>query len=237
MKIIPAIDIIEGKCVRLTKGDYASAKTYSHNPVEVARQFEDAGIKHLHLVDLDGAKSNRIINYGIISKIASQTSLVIDFGGGLKSSEDVKIAFENGAHKITAGSIAIKDPDRIPEWLSLYGNDRILLGADCSDRKIAVGGWLEKSDEDVVEFISRYKAKGIETVVCTDISRDGMLIGPAHELYAEILSKTNISLIASGGISSVNDLDILKKAGCSGAIIGKAIYEGQIKLKELYRLC
>jgi phosphoribosylformimino-5-aminoimidazole carboxamide ribotide isomerase len=237
MKIIPAIDIIEGKCVRLTKGDYSSKKIYNENPLEVAKSFEDNGVKYLHLVDLDGAKSNRIINYKILENLASNTSLCIDFGGGLKSDKDVDIAFESGARQITGGSIAAKNRSIFEGWIKRYGAEKIILGADCMDRKIATDGWLEESDTDVIEFIRSYEDLGIIHVISTDIAKDGMLGGPSIKLYKEILEKTNIELIASGGVSKYEDLIQLKEIGCSGAIVGKAIYEGRITLRELSVLC
>lgn len=233
MRIIPAIDIIDGKCVRLTKGDYNTKKTYNENPLEVAKEFEANGIKYLHLVDLDGAKSSHIVNYKVLNVIASKTSLQIDFGGGIKSNKDVLIAFENGAKQITGGSIAIQDTTLFKEWLIKHGHEKIILGADSHNRKIATHGWQKESDEDVVDFISTYEKEGIRFVICTDISKDGMLQGPSIGLYKEILNKTGVSLIASGGITTVNDLYLLREIGCEGAIIGKAIYEGNIKLKEL----
>lgn len=233
MRIIPAIDIINGKCVRLTKGDYSTEKIYREDPLDAAKEFEDAGINYLHLVDLDGAKSSRIINYDTLYKIATETNLKIDFGGGLKSDEDLRIAFENGASQITGGSIAVKNPDIFQSWIEKYGADRIILGADCKDRKIATQGWLESSSLEVVDFIQEYEKKGISYVICTDISKDGMLEGTSNELYHEILEKTQVKLIASGGVSSVEDLYRLKEMGCEGAIIGKAFYEGRISLEEL----
>lgn len=233
MRIIPAIDIIEGKCVRLTKGDYDTKKIYNENPLEVAKEFEANGIEYLHLVDLDGAKSKHIVNHSILESIASKTNLKIDFGGGLKSDDDLRIAFECGANQITGGSIAANNPDIFLKWLSTYGSDKIILGADCSDRKIATNGWLKASELDVVDFIKDYESKGIEYVICTDIAKDGMLQGTSNELYTEIISKSDVKLIASGGISSMKDLELVKKIGCEGAILGKAIYEGNITLKEL----
>lgn len=233
MRIIPAIDIIDGKCVRLTKGDYSTQIIYNEDPLEVAKEFEANGIQFLHLVDLDGAKSSKIINYKILNKIAKSTSLRIDFGGGLKSDEDLRIAFESGASQITGGSIAVKNRKLFLEWISKYGSDKIILGADCLNRKIATQGWLENSETDVIEFISDYQQKGIDYVICTDISKDGMLEGASNELYSEILKKVNVKLIASGGVSSIDDLIKLKSLGCSGVIIGKALYEGKIKLEEL----
>jgi len=233
MRIIPAIDIIDGKCVRLTKGDYQTKKIYNENPLEVAKHFEANGIQYLHLVDLDGAKSKHIVNHKVLNSICSQTNLQVDFGGGLKSDDDIRIAFENGATQITGGSIAVKNPDIFSAWLKQYGQDKIILGADCKNRKIATNGWLEESQKDVVDFIKSYEEKSIKYVICTDISKDGMLQGTANELYEEIISKTNVNLIASGGVSSIDDLLQLKTIGCEGVIIGKAIYEGYITLREL----
>ena len=237
MRIIPAIDIIDGKCVRLSRGDYSTQKIYNQNPLEVAKEFEANGIRYLHLVDLDGAKSKHIVNYRVLESISSNTNLKIDFGGGLKSDEDVRIAFECGANQVTGGSIAAKEPDLFIRWLKQYGNDKIILGADSHNRKIATNGWLESSDFDVIDFIKDYVAKGIKQVICTDIAKDGMLEGTSNDLYTEILSQTNVGLIASGGVSSMRNLEELKQIGCEGAIIGKAIYEGNIKLKELQALC
>ncbi len=233
MRIIPAIDIINGKCVRLTKGDYNTEKIYREDPLDAAKEFEDAGLQYLHLVDLDGAKSSRIINHKTLHKIASQTSLKIDFGGGLKSDEDIRIAFENGANQVTGGSIAVKNPEIFQSWLQQYGSEKIILGADCNNRMIATHGWLESSSLDVIDFIQEYEKKGVKYVICTDISKDGMLEGTSNELYSEILKKTKVKLIASGGVSSIEDLHLLKEIGCEGAIIGKAIYEGKIDLKKL----
>lgn len=233
MRIIPAIDIIDGKCVRLSKGDYDTKKIYNENPLEVAKQFEDAGIEYLHLVDLDGAKAKQIQNQKVLEQICSNTSLKVDFGGGLKSDEDLKIAFESGANQITGGSIAAKNPNVFLKWLEEYGPDKIILGADCKDRKISTDGWLETSEVDVVDFIQNYESKGVQYVISTDISKDGMLQGTSNELYAEIMNKSNVKLIASGGVSCLNDLIELEKLGCEGAILGKAIYENKINLKEL----
>lgn len=237
MRIIPAIDIINGKCVRLTKGDYATQKTYNENPLEVAKQFEDAGIQYLHLVDLDGAKSSRIINHKTLYAIASKTNLKIDFGGGLKSTADLEIAFENGANQITAGSVAVKNKDLVLEWISKYGAEKIILGADCLDNKIATNGWLENSELHVIDFIKEYKGHTIQNVICTDISKDGMLEGPSFDLYQNIIKEVKIKLIASGGVASLDDLFALKRIGCEGAIIGKALYEGKVKLKDVQELC
>ncbi len=233
MRIIPAIDIIDGKCVRLTKGDYSTQKTYNENPLEVAKMFEDNGIKYLHLVDLDGAKSKHIINHEVLYKIASNTSLKIDFGGGIKSDNDARIAFENGASQITGGSIAVENPGMFANWLNTYGADKIILGADSKNRMIATHGWQKESEIEVVEFIDKHYKMGVKYVICTDISKDGMLQGASEELYKEILSKSNVSLIASGGVTSVTDLANLKAIGCEGAIIGKALYEGRISMKDL----
>ncbi len=237
MRIIPAIDIIGGKCVRLSKGDYSTKKIYNESPLEVAKEFEANGIQFLHVVDLDGAKSNHIVNYQVLHEIATKTKLKVDFGGGLKSNEDLKIAFENGASQITGGSIAVKNPELFLEWLAVYGPEKIILGADFNDRKIATHGWLESSTLDVIDFIGSYESKGIQYVICTDISKDGMLEGTSNELYAEIIAGTKVKLIASGGVSSMEDVEKLIEIGCEGAIIGKAIYEQKITLKELSRLC
>lgn len=234
MKIIPAIDIINGKCVRLTKGDYATQKIYNENPLEVAKLFEQHGIEYLHLVDLDGAKSGQIVNYKILEKIASNTSLKIDFGGGLKTNKDVEIAFECGANQITGGSIAVKNPILFEEWIQRFGPEKIILGADVSNGKIAVSGWQEESSEKLIPFIKNYLTKRIQSVICTDIAKDGMLQGPSFELYKTILKDIkNIKLIASGGISTFDELPKLTELGCYGVIIGKAIYENRISLKHL----
>ena len=237
MRIIPAIDIIDGKCVRLTKGDYTTKKIYNENPLEIAKSFEDNGIQFLHVVDLDGAKSNRIVNYKILEKLASKTTLAIDFGGGLKSEKDVEIAFESGAKQITGGSIAAKNRSEFVGWINRYGAEKVILGADCKDRKIATDGWLKKYDTDVIEFIQSYEQNGIRDVISTDISKDGMLEGPSINLYKDILNQTQVNIIASGGVSNINDLYRLKDIGCSGVIIGKAMYEGRITIKELSELC
>lgn len=232
MRIIPAIDIINGKCVRLSQGNYAQIKTYNENPLEVAKAFEDKGFEYLHLVDLDGAKSSHIVNYKVLYKIANQTKLKIDFGGGIKENNDIQIAFDNGANQVTGGSISIKHPEIFIEWLNLYGADKIILGADCLNRKIATNGWQQKSNIDVIDLIKNYEGKNIQYVISTDISKDGMMQGPAIELYQEIMAKTQVNLIASGGISSLNYIKILKEIGCEGIIIGKAIYEGKININE-----
>jgi len=234
MRIIPAIDIIEGKCVRLSKGDYNTKIIYNENPLEVAKSFEVHGIEYLHLVDLDGAKSSKIVNYKILEQIATQTKLKIDFGGGLKADSDLKIAFESGANQITGGSIAVKNRVIFEKWIAEYGSDKIILGADAHNEKVAISGWLEDSDEDLVPFIKGYIKKGIEYVICTDIAKDGMLEGPSFDLYAKILAEAKgIKLIASGGISTFDELPKLAEMGCEATIIGKAIYEGRITLKQL----
>lgn len=238
MRIIPAIDIIEGKCVRLSKGDYSTSKIYNENPLEVAKEFEAHGIKYLHLVDLDGAKSKHIVNHKVLEQIASKTSLKIDFGGGLKSDKDLKIAFECGAEQVTGGSIAVKDPEVFKTWLGKYGSEKIILGADANNEKVAINGWQEESQEELIPFIQNYISKGVEYVICTDISKDGMLEGPAFDLYKKILEETqesakSLKLIASGGISNFAELPRLEEIGCEGTIIGKAIYEGRISIKQL----
>ncbi|MGB0770555.1 MAG: 1-(5-phosphoribosyl)-5-[(5-phosphoribosylamino)methylideneamino]imidazole-4-carboxamide isomerase [Flavobacteriaceae bacterium] len=234
MRLIPAIDIIDGQCVRLTKGDYSTKKVYNENPLEVAKMFQDSGIEYLHLVDLDGAKAKHIVNYKILETLATQTNLKIDFGGGLKSDDDLRIAFESGAQQITGGSIAVKNPNLFESWINHYGSEKIILGADCIHGKIAIQGWQEKSSLEILSFINDYTKKGIKNVICTDISKDGMLQGPAFELYNSILSQNpNLHLIASGGVSNFEELSKLKAIGCEGVIIGKAIYEGKITLKAL----
>lgn len=251
MRIIPAIDIIEGKCVRLTRGDYASKRTYRNDPLEVAREFEAHGIEYLHLVDLDGARSGHIVNQGVLEKIATHTKLKIDFGGGLKQDNDLRIAFECGARQVTGGSIAVKDPDTFLRWVSNYGSDKIILGADAMNEKVAVSGWIEDSGKSLIPFIRSYQEEGIRYVICTDISKDGMLEGPSFSLYERILEETQtntdvsgkngvgereesgIRLIASGGISKFGEIPELSALGCEGVIIGKAIYEDRIKLSEL----
>lgn len=238
MRIIPAIDIIDGKCVRLTKGDYNTKKIYNENPLEVAKEFEASGIKHLHLVDLDGAKASRIMNYNVLEKIASKTSLSIDFGGGLKSDNDLEIAFNSGANQITGGSIAVKNASIFEGWIERFGSNKIILGADFypdnSGGKIATNGWLEESSLELIPFIKNYIKKRIHYVICTDISKDGMLQGPSFDIYNDILTHLKpIKLIASGGISTFNELPKLAEIGCEGVIIGKAIYENKISLKQL----
>ncbi len=244
MRIIPAIDIIDGQCVRLSKGDYNTKKIYNANPLEVAKEFEAHGIQYLHLVDLDGAKSKHIVNHKILEQIASKTDLKIDFGGGLKTDDDLRIAFECGANQITGGSIAVKDKQTFTGWINTYGADKIILGADALDEKVAVSGWQEESKEELLPFIQSYEKRGIQYVICTDISKDGMLEGPSFDLYKKIITSVSSSdvengaekglkLIASGGISTFDELPKLAEIGCEGTIIGKAIYENRISLKQL----
>lgn len=234
MYIIPAIDIIEGKCVRLTQGDYNQKKVYNEDPLEVARAFEDAGIRRLHLVDLDGAKAQKIINYKILEQIASHTGLQIDFGGGLKSDEDLRVAFESGARQVTGGTIAVKDPETFLSWLEQYGAEKIILGADFKDGHIAVSGWQEGSDRELFEFLQSYFARGIRYTISTDVSKDGLLQGSAVAVYEKIRKDLpKLSLIASGGITTLAEVERLAAIDCYGAIIGKAIYEGHVTLKEL----
>lgn len=234
IQIIPAIDIIDGKCVRLTQGDYAQKKVYNENPLEVARSFQDAGIQRLHLVDLDGAREKRIINYKVLEAIAAQTQLVIDFGGGLQSDEDLRIAFESGAAQVTGGSIAVKEPQTFLSWLKKFGNERIILGADARDEKIAVSGWQETTGISLLDFLEEYVAKGIKYTISTDVAKDGLLQGPATVLYQKISEKfPGLHLIASGGISAMEDILTLNAMGIYGVIVGKAIYENRISLKEI----
>lgn len=234
MRIIPAIDIIDGKCVRLSKGDYDTKKIYNEDPLEVAKSFEDAGLSYLHLVDLDGAKAKHIVNWKVLEKLAMRTTLHIDFGGGIKSDEDLKVAFESGAKQITGGSVAVKEPTVFTSWIKVYGADSIILGADAMKGKIAVSGWQEGTDKEIESFIADYVDQGIEYVISTDISKDGMLEGPSFELYDTILAKVpGLKLIASGGVSSIDDLIQLNVQGLEGAIVGKAIYENRVTLKEL----
>jgi phosphoribosylformimino-5-aminoimidazole carboxamide ribotide isomerase len=234
IEIIPAIDIIDGKCVRLSQGDYCQKKVYNEDPLEVAKRFEDHGLHRLHLVDLDGAKANRIINYRVLERIASRTSLIIDFGGGLKSDNDLQIAFDSGAKMVTGGSIAVKNPEVFRGWINKFGGEVIILGADCRDNRIAVNGWTENTDEDIFSYIEKWHKEGIQKVICTDISKDGMLEGPNVELYMQIKEQNpDIHLIASGGVGCMDDIDRLEEAHVPGVIIGKAIYEGRINLKDL----
>jgi phosphoribosylformimino-5-aminoimidazole carboxamide ribotide isomerase len=234
IEIIPAIDLIEGKCVRLSQGDYEVKKVYNEDPLEVAKMFESAGLKRLHLVDLDGAKAKHIVNYNILRKIASQTSLVIDFGGGVQSDRDLDIAFNSGASMITGGSVAVRNKDLFLSWVARYGSEKIILGADCKDHKIAVSGWQESTSIDILPFLNEYRKDGLTKVVCTDISKDGMLQGPSIDLYKDILSAyPDLYLIASGGVSCFQDIVDLENAGLPAVILGKAIYENRVTLKEL----
>jgi len=234
IEIIPAIDILDGKCVRLSQGDYDRKTVYDEDPLEVAKQFEDHGLHRLHLVDLDGTKANRVINYRVLERIASRTSLIIDFGGGLKSDYDLQIAFDSGATMVTGGSIAVKNPETFQQWINKFGEKFIILGADCRDNRVAVCGWTENTEEGIFSFIESWRKRGIQKVICTDISKDGMLEGPNVELYSKIKEQDmDIHLIASGGISCIEDIDRLEEACIPGVIIGKAIYEGRINLREL----
>lgn len=234
MHIIPAIDIIDGKCVRLTQGDYNQKKIYNEDPLEVAKAFADAGVTRLHLVDLDGARAKHIVNHKVLERIASNTQLHIDFGGGLKKDDDLRIAFECGARQITGGTVAVKDPDLFLSWLERFGPERIILGADVKNGKIAVSGWEEESQEELLPFLERYLAAGVRYAICTDVSKDGLLAGSARELYAEIRAEfPDLQLIASGGVTAIDEVEELREIGCFGAIIGKAIYEGRIVLRDL----
>lgn len=234
IEIIPAIDIIDGKCVRLSQGDYNQKTVYNEHPLEVAKMFQDAGIKRLHLVDLDGAKAHHIVNHKVLETISTKTSLVIDFGGGLKSDEDLKIAFECGASMITGGSVAVKNPDVFSSWINQFGGEKIILGADVHNEKIAIAGWIETTDIDLIPFVENYNKKGINKVICTDISKDGMLQGVSIDLYKKILtSLPDLYLIASGGVSSMKDIHLLAENNVPAVITGKAIYEGKITLKEI----
>ncbi len=234
--IIPAIDLIDGKCVRLSQGDYTQKKVYNESPLEVAKAFEDAGIKRLHLVDLDGAKANHIVNHKVLETIASKTSLLIDFGGGLKSDADLHVAFESGAQMITGGSIAVKQPEVFLSWLNKYGAERIILGADVKDKMIAWNGWQEVSAWSLIDFLKDYVQKGVTQVISTDISTDGMLLGPNIDLYAEMQQHLpQLHIIASGGVSGMKDIEKLNEMGIQGVIAGKAIYENRISLNDISR--
>ncbi|MBP7220205.1 MAG: 1-(5-phosphoribosyl)-5-[(5-phosphoribosylamino)methylideneamino]imidazole-4-carboxamide isomerase [Paludibacteraceae bacterium] len=236
IQLIPAIDIIDGKCVRLSQGDYAKKTVYNENPLEVAKMFQDSGITRLHLVDLDGAKAQHIVNHKVLYTIATHTNLVIDFGGGLKTDEDLNIAFENGASMITGGSIAVKNPTVFESWIQKFGNEKIILGADVHDKKIAVSGWVESTEYDLFPFLESYTTKGINKVICTDIAKDGMLQGTSVDLYKEInMQFPELFLIASGGVSAMSDIYALDEAGIPAVIFGKAIYEGKISLQEIAR--
>ena len=237
MHIIPAIDIIEGKAVRLTQGDYRQKKEYNARPLEVAQQFEGAGLTRLHLVDLDGAKEKRVINWKVLELIASKTSLHVDFGGGVQSDDDLRMVFECGAKQVTGGSIAIKQPDALERWLSQYGADKIILGADAKNEKIAVSGWEEGTDVWVYDFVEKWVEKGIQYIISTDVAKDGLLQGPSFDLYRNLEDRfSNLNIIASGGVSNISDIETLADMGLFGVIVGKAIYEGRVTLKELSRL-
>jgi len=236
IEIIPAIDLIDGKCVRLSQGDYNKKTVYNENPLEIAKMFVDAGIRRLHLVDLDGAKAHHIVNQKVLEIIATKTKLIIDFGGGLKSDEDLRIAFESGAQMITGGSIAVRNPEIFIAWIEKFGAEKIILGADVNEEKIAVGGWLESTDIELMPFIQNYMQKGISKVICTDISKDGMLAGTSLDLYKKMLQiEPEMYLIASGGVSSIADIELLEQAKIPAVITGKAIYEGKFSLNELSR--
>ncbi len=234
MHLIPAIDLIDGKCVRLTEGDYSRKKVYNEDPLEAAKAFEAHGIRRLHLVDLDGARARHIVNHKVLERIATQTSLWIDFGGGLKSDEDLRIAFENGARQVTGGTVAVKNPELFLGWLKQYGPERIILGADVKGGMISVSGWQEQSGLELFAFLEDYIQKGVQYSICTDISRDGRLEGAALGLYQDIIARfPELKLIASGGVTSISELERLRAAGCYGAIVGKALYEGKIRLEEV----
>jgi phosphoribosylformimino-5-aminoimidazole carboxamide ribotide isomerase len=234
MQIIPAIDIIDGKCVRLTQGDYAQKTIYNENPLEVALQFQDAGLQRLHLVDLDGAKAGAVKNWKILEQLTVKTNMVIDFGGGIKKEEDLRIVFDSGAAYATIGSLAVKEEATFVAWLSTYGASKFLLGADVKDEKIAIGGWLETTEIHILDFIQQYHAHGIAQLFCTDVSKDGKLEGPSVALYQKIIDAfPDLHFIASGGVSNLADLEQLQAIGCKGAIVGKAIYENRITLNEL----
>ena len=237
MRIIIALDIIDGKCVRLTKGDYSTTRIYSTNPLDVARQAEDHGFKYLHMVDLDGAREKKIVNHRILKEISSNTSLKIDFGGGIRTTDDLRLLFDSGADQVTSGSISVTNETLFMQWLDMFGPEKIILGADSHDRRVHYGAWMDNNEIDIFKFISGYKARGVKYALCTDIEKDGMLSGPSFDLYREILEIPGISLIASGGISTVGDVEKLSEIGCEGAVIGKALYEGLLNLKDLSRLC
>ena len=237
MEIIPAIDIIDGKCVRLTQGDYSQKKIYNENPLEVAKEFEDSGLKRLHLVDLDGAKDGKVRNWKVLERIASRTSMIVDFGGGVKTEKDVDIIFGSGASFVTIGSMAVKNEETFIEWLRKYGADKFLLGADVKDEKIAIHGWQETTDVWIYDFIQKYMEQGIKQLFCTDVAKDGAMEGPSTDLYRNIIEKfPGLHFIASGGVSSIDDVYELENINCKGVIIGKAIYEGRIKLNELKKI-
>ena len=236
IELIPAIDIIDGKCVRLSQGDYDTKKVYNENPLEVAMEFEANGIRRLHVVDLDGAKSSHVVNYKVLDAIAGHTSLIIDFGGGIKSDEDLVIAFENGAQMVPLGSVEVKHPELFKRWLAQYGAEKIILGADVKDNRISVNGWLEEGPQELMPFLTDYTQEGVNKVLCTDISRDGMLQGPSIELYKQVMQQfPSMHLIASGGVSCLDDILRLEDAGIPAVVFGKALYEGRITMKDLKR--
>jgi phosphoribosylformimino-5-aminoimidazole carboxamide ribotide isomerase len=237
MRIIVALDIMDGKVVRLTKGDFSTIRVYRESPLDMAKEIEDHGIRYVHIVDLDGARDKRVINYPILESICSGTSLQVDFGGGIRSSDDLAIAFNSGAIQVTSGSISVTNRELFLEWVTKWGPEKIILGADFKERKIATEGWAERSDSDILTFIGYYRERGIKYAICTDIEKDGMMLGPSVDLYKEILLIPGINLIASGGITTFKDIENLSEAGCEGAIIGKALYEGKLTLKGLMRLC
>ncbi|NMC37054.1 MAG: 1-(5-phosphoribosyl)-5-[(5-phosphoribosylamino)methylideneamino]imidazole-4-carboxamide isomerase [Bacteroidales bacterium] len=237
MRIIIAMDVIDGKCVRLTKGDYSTTRIYSTNPLDIARQAEDHGFKYLHMVDLDGAREKKIVNHRILKEISANTSLKIDFGGGIRTTSDLRLLFDYGADQVTIGSISVTNEALFMQWLDMFGPEKIILGADSHDRRVYSGAWMDNNEIDILKFISDYKVRGVKYALCTDIEKDGMLSGPSFELYREILKIPGINLIASGGISTVEDVERLAEIGCEGAVIGKALYEGMLNLKDLSRLC
>ena len=234
IELIPAIDLIGGKCVRLTKGDYDTQKVYNEDPVAVAREFEEDGFKRLHVVDLDGARSKHVVNHKVLERMAQATNLIIDFGGGIKTDEDIRIATENGAQMVTVGSVAVTQPELFLGWLQQLGSERIILGADVKNGRISINGWKEDSSDELIPFLDKYIQRGVQKVLCTEISKDGTLQGPATALYREIMTQfPQCHLIASGGVSSMNDLKELDQAGIPAVVFGKAIYEGRIALKDL----
>ncbi len=237
MRIIAAIDLIDGACVRLTQGDYSRKTLYGREPVDVARELEEHGIKYLHLVDLDGAREGKIRNHGVLESITDKTGLQVDFSGGIRTDDDLRTAFRCGASQVTCGSIAVTQPVLFKQWLAEYGPEKIILGADFRQRKVATGGWLSGSETDIMSFLRKYRSEGVLYAMCTDIEKDGMLDGPSVDMYKEIVQIEGLALIASGGITTLEDLMILRETGCEAAIIGKAIYEGKISLKELAELC
>ena len=236
IEIIPAIDLIDGKCVRLTQGDFAQKKVYNENPLDTAKEFENAGLKRLHIVDLDGAKRGKVTNLKVLETIAANTNLTIDFGGGIKTDEDIKSVFDAGAGVASIGSVAVKSPEKFFAWLAQFGSEKILLGADVKGKNLAINGWQTETEIEILAFLKEYFAKGVTQAFVTDISKDGLLQGSANELYAEILREIpDIKLIASGGVSKIEDITELEKIGCAGVIVGKAIYEGKIKLEDLMK--